>query len=207
LACFGERERLLMLKVTGLIVRARMALRWNQRELGENLGWSYRTATRWESGGAHLDPKGVTTLATLVHAVDPALAAELAATIGQTLVGLGIESPPAPPAVAPVVAPPPPPPAPLLPHAPPVLPTAPGDLVDAIVCSVADAANVAPRVVRPMVLLALRRALEVRLDLTAANEAKVLEDAAPAVTQAAKDTLHPLESLGGGRASSRPSEA
>ncbi len=33
-----------------LLVRARQALGWNQRALGEQLGSSHRTAVRWENG-------------------------------------------------------------------------------------------------------------------------------------------------------------
>jgi DNA-binding XRE family transcriptional regulator len=181
-----------MQKITGLVVRSRMALHWNQKQLGENLGWSYRTAARWESGASHFDPNLVTKLARHVYAVDRGLATELAATIGQTLLSLGLEAPPPPP-VSPEPAPPPP--APAAPPVPYVHPTAPGDLVDAIVCSVADAANVAPRAVRPMVLLTLRRALALRLDLAVADEAGVFDGAAsvsaktpePAVSQASAE--------------------
>jgi DNA-binding XRE family transcriptional regulator len=164
-----------MPKPQAVILRSRRALGWTQKQLGENLGASPRTAARWESGSSHFDADFTTKLARHVYPVDRDLAIELAATIGQTLVGLGIEAPPPAPLPPPPMAPAPPP-APPAPPPPP--PTSPTVLLDAIVCSVADAANLVPRAVRPLVLLALRRAVEVRLDLVAAEQAKLFDGAA-----------------------------
>jgi transcriptional regulator with XRE-family HTH domain len=164
-----------MPKPHAAIVRSRLALGWTQKQFGETLGSSARTAARWENGSSHFDSARVTTLARHVYRVNRDLAIELASSIGQTLVGLGIEAPPPPPAPP---AAPPPPAAPVAPPLPPVLPTSPRDLIDSIVCSVADAANMVPRAVRPLVLLALRRAVEVRLDLVAAEQAELFDGAA-----------------------------
>src|SRR5580698_1748955 len=95
------------------IIRARQALGWTQRELGDNLGVSLRTATRWEGKRAHMGVNESAILARHVYPKRPDLAEELVAAHGQTLVGLGIAPPPPPPAppVEPAaVVPPPPPP-------------------------------------------------------------------------------------------------
>jgi transcriptional regulator with XRE-family HTH domain len=161
--------------VPHLLVRARQALGWTQRELGENLGSSQRTATRWESGASHFDAISSARLLGLLYPVNPQLAADLAAVTGNTLVGLGLEAPPAPPA-------PPPPPVVIGPPALPApRPAALQDLIDSVVCSVADAGDVSPRTVRPMVLLTLRRALEVGLDVSAAQNAGLLHAEGSAV--------------------------
>jgi len=171
-------------RIVPIVVRARMALGWTQRELGENLGGSHRTATRWESGAAHFDVGTAAKLAAHVYSRDPGIAAELAAAIGQTLVSLGVEAPPPPPL----------PPAPVhvaipAPAARAARPTQEvvRDLLDAIVCSVADAQDVAPRMVRPLVLLTLRRALEVGLDVESALKAGLLAE--PAATAGARETV------------------
>jgi DNA-binding XRE family transcriptional regulator len=167
-----------------LFGRARMRLGWTQRELGENLGSSHRTATRWEGGKSAIGAADAAALAKHVYPVDRELAEELLAATGQSLVGLGIEAAPAP-----SVPPPPPPP-------PPRAPTSYADLIDCVVCSVADAANVSPRAVRPLVLLTLRRALEVGLDLEASDEAGLLQastvSVAPTEPAGEPELLKPL---------------
>jgi transcriptional regulator with XRE-family HTH domain len=155
-----------------LVGRARQALHWTQRELGEQLGASHRTASRWEAGRSSFDAVSAERLARHVYAVDRGLASQLASAIGQSLVSLGIEAPPPPPAAppAPVALPPVASPLPPAPR-----PAAMRDLIESVVCAVADAADVAPKVVRPAVLLTLRRAHEVGLDLGAASEANLLQ--------------------------------
>jgi hypothetical protein len=87
-----------------------------------------------------------------VYARSPALAAEIAAELGETLVSLGVEAPPAPVTTA---APAPQPPA------RPVPPV--GDLVDSIVCAAAEAIATTPQAVRPALLAAFERAASVGL--------------------------------------------
>ena len=142
------------------LIDACEALRWNQRELGENLGVSRRTVSRWMARQSSPSMNDLASLVRRVYAVNRELAAQQAAFLQQTLVSLGLEAPP-PPAVAPSpgLAHPPQAPAPKAMSVP--------DLIDCIVCSVAEAADSSPKVVRPMVLLALRRALELGLDLDA----------------------------------------
>ena len=145
-----------------LLGRARRTLHWTQRELGENLGWSHRTAARWEAGQSSVYPKSLEKLVQLLFPVDRGLAAEIAAAMGETLVSLGLEAPVAPAAAAgPAVK----------------MPTVTlRDVLDCIVCSVADASNAAPKTVRPQVVLAFRRAVELGFDLSVAANAKLLDD-------------------------------
>jgi transcriptional regulator with XRE-family HTH domain len=153
------------------LIDACEALHWNQRELGENLNVSRRTVSRWMARQSSPSMNELASLVRRVYAVNRELAAGQAALLQQTLVSLGLEEPP-PPAVAPAptLAQPPPAPAPTKAMSVP-------DLIDCVVCSVAEAADSSPKVVRPMVLLALRRARELGLDLEAV--AKMSEAATP----------------------------
>jgi len=133
------------------------ALHLNQRQLGENLGVSRRTVSRWMAVQSTPTMDTLADLVKHVHGVDPALASRLAVAIGQTLEGLGLATPPAASGAA---APSPPPRA-----------TSVADLLDCVVCSVAEAADLSPKTVRPMVMLAFRRAHELGLDLAAVSKA------------------------------------
>ncbi len=126
--------------------RSQQALRLGtQSELGNLLGISKRTAQRYSSSG--LPQYYLKDLASLVHPVDADLATEIAASMGHTLLSLGIVEPPVaiPLPAAPV--PPPPPP--------------PDGIVDAVVCAAAEAMEMMPRDVRPGLLAAFRRAREI----------------------------------------------
>src|SRR5580704_5578324 len=79
-----------------LLVRGQIALRASNGELAAMLGSSKRTAERWSAGRATPSASQYATLAALVHATDPALAAQIAAIAGQTLESLGIVAPPPP---------------------------------------------------------------------------------------------------------------
>jgi len=126
-----------------LIVRIGRALRLNQRELAERIGVSRRTISRWTARGAVLAPQDVRLLAGLLHPVDPALAADVATTHGQTLESLGLEGAPPAALAGPAVA----------------------LAADAVVCAAADALDVSPRAVRPALLAAFRRAREAGVTL------------------------------------------
>jgi hypothetical protein len=119
-----------------LTLDARRVLRINQRMLGELLGLSRRTIQRWDQG--HSAPTKSDT-AKLAAAHDPSLGAKLAQTCRTTLEPLGIAEPAQTP-LAP-----------------------PSYLIDAVVCAAAEALNVAPPAVRPVLLAAFRRAREVGL--------------------------------------------
>jgi hypothetical protein len=75
----------------------------SQGSLGDALGFARRTIARWEGGDTNIHLVALQKLALLVHPVDAALAAEIAAETGTTLEGLGIvaAAPPPPPEAAP----------------------------------------------------------------------------------------------------------
>ncbi|HEY2509906.1 MAG TPA: helix-turn-helix domain-containing protein [Polyangiaceae bacterium] len=122
-----------------LVVRARQTLGMTQRQFGEALGSSHRTAQRWDAGRASPSIMGVRRLARLVYGRDPSLAAELAAACSESLLSLGLVQPP--------------PPAP-----PPPLPRA--LILDAVLCAAAEAAKVRPSAVRAGIVAAFARAKE-----------------------------------------------
>ena len=136
--------RILSHEARGLIVQAQHALGLSQGKLGEKLGTSKRTVSRWTSGGSPT-MKQVQTLARLVHPVNPDLAASLAEATGETLESLAIVAKPVPPAA-------PPPPSPRV-------------VVQAVVCAAADALQATPAAVRPAVLAAFRAARELRMSV------------------------------------------
>jgi transcriptional regulator with XRE-family HTH domain len=127
-----------------ILIRAGVALRKSQGEMGQLLGVSRRTISRWTSRGTTFIPSQARDLAAALLPVDRALAVRAAALHGETLVSLGLEKPP-------------PPPAPAVPAEPP------GHLVDAVVCAAAEALDASPRAVRPALLAAFRRARELAL--------------------------------------------
>jgi hypothetical protein len=133
------------------LVEVGHALGLNQRQLGELLGISTRTVQRWTGGrGGPIDVQWHV-LARAAHGVDPGLAARLAEQGNSSLQGLGLVAPvPAPPAAPPVLAPP---------------PHDAQHLADAVVCAAAEAIEVAPGVIRPALLAAIRRARQMRLTL------------------------------------------
>jgi hypothetical protein len=138
--------------LTALVILAMNVLGESQEAFGERLGVSRRTVSRWMGRSVmSLDAGACDALARAVYPHDPALAARLVATRGATLEDAGIVSPPAP------VAPPPPAPPPYL--------------VDVVVCAAAEALDASPRVVRPALLAALKRARAVGLDMDAMEKA------------------------------------
>jgi transcriptional regulator with XRE-family HTH domain len=118
------------------LMRLQQTLRLNQKELAKLLGCSSRTVIRYYRGSGVLLPSTYQRLARAVHPHDPAFAAELAASAGQTLVSLGLE--PAAPAR----------PAPTARH-----------LVDSVVCAAAEAMQASPHAMRPALVAAFERAI------------------------------------------------
>ncbi len=97
-----------------------------QKQLGEMLGASLRTASRWEGGGSYPDLEQVGQLARAVHSKDVTLAGALAGEAGTTLEALGLVVPKSP--------------SPPLPPAPPPRAFPPIDLmVDSVILAAADA--------------------------------------------------------------------
>ena len=132
------------------------ALNLNSRELGELLGVSSRTITRyWKRGGTIL-PSKAAEIARKVHPVDRALATQLAALGGTTLADLGLDTAPAVRA-----------PAALHRH-----------VVDAVVGVAAEAMQTTPQAVRAAVTAAFERALA--LGMTAEEVLAALAPARPA---------------------------
>jgi DNA-binding XRE family transcriptional regulator len=139
--------------VRRLIGTCRAVLGMSQGELGDALGVSRRTIIRWQRGHTYPVPAQALQLADLVREEDDDLADELIAAIG-------IDEPTQPeadiaqPAVASeaVVTSPAPPPEPTGP--------APVHAIDSIVCVAADAASLVPRAMRPALLAAFTRAME-----------------------------------------------
>src|SRR5579859_7114131 len=166
--------------VHALLGAARSALGMTQKEFGEALGVSHRTATRWDAGKAEPADFQLRTLAGLLLPVSRALAVECAAQNHESLVDLGLEKPPAPPA-------PPPPPPP-----PPPLPYTTDDLVDIVVCAAAEATDASPRAVRQLLHVAFRRARDVGLTVQQVESALAKATAAGAIaTPAAAAPMAP----------------
>ena len=164
-----------------VLIDARQSLGMNQRELAEAMGVSSRTIIRWQHGQSEPVEAQVHQLAAMVREEDEELADEL-------LTAASVAPAPRPqadvtPAGAEPMAPAPPVAAPspsfaLAPAAAgPSQSTAPAPahMIDAIVCSAADAANLLPRAVRPALRAAFARARELGISVEAAERG--LDDA------------------------------
>jgi transcriptional regulator with XRE-family HTH domain len=151
-APFAKWERIMNVRnVRGLkelLVHARGRLGMTQKEFGEVLGASHRTASRWEAGGSLPYTSNLVRLLGLLVPKDAELAAELAVHAGGTLESLGIVAPR---------------PAPASPPAPEPLPAR--LLVDSVVCAAADTLDVVPATLREALFAAFRRARELRLSV------------------------------------------
>ena len=79
-----------------VVIDAQRALGMTQREFGYAVGASHRTAVRRAPRQSTPSEEHLRNLAGLLHPKNPALAAEVASYIGETLVSLGIEAPPPP---------------------------------------------------------------------------------------------------------------
>ena len=178
-----------------LLTHAQTALVLTQETLGALLGVSRRTMTRWQGGGHHPSIQQWAVLARHVYAVKPALAAEIAAEMGETLVRAKIAKGNVVVAGAfdpsrtrhahavaveqnphhhhrvirrfpPSVAPPAPPePGPVVPEGPTRPVTPTAALVDSIVCAAAEAVATTPQSMRPALLAAFDRAAVVSLSI------------------------------------------
>ncbi len=144
--------------VRPLIGRVRGVLLHSQRQLGEALGISKRTVLRWEGGQSTPSDFQIAAMARLAYPTDRALASELAAALGKSLVDIGIEAPAPPPSV---------PEGPKRPATP--------YLVDSVVCVAAEAAAILPRAMRAPILAAVERM--VALELSPADVVEALKPA------------------------------
>jgi hypothetical protein len=143
--------------VVGLLHDARGVLQVTQNGLGEMLGASRRTAQRWAAGASFPSAAQLASLAALVHPREPALAAQLAEAAGSSLERLGI--------------------------VPPVTGPSAALMVDSVVCAAAEAMDALPRVVRPALLAAVRRARQLGLTLEAVEAALVDSTSPPRASE------------------------
>lgn len=146
--------------IHAIVAEARSALSMSQREFGEAVGSSHRSAVRWDAGQASPGEHHLHTLAKLLHPVDRSLAAEVADAADETLEGLGLETP--------LVPAPPPPAAPPLPPPPQARAE---DLVDLLVLTAVEQTGSAPAVVRPWLYAVMKRGAELRLTMDIAAQA------------------------------------
>jgi hypothetical protein len=135
-----------------LLNDARRVLCMGQRQFGEALGASHRTATRWDAGHSKPDDHSLRELARLLLPHDRALAIEAAAAFHETLESLGLEAPQAHAITAPLL-------------------VRPQDLVDVVVCCAAEMTGWAPSALRPVLHAVFKRAGEVGLSVEAAEQA------------------------------------
>jgi hypothetical protein len=122
----------------------------SQAEFGPALGWSHRTAVRWERGRSEPTQASLVELASLLAPVDRDLAAEAAVAAGETLESLGLAAKPVEEKRDSRV-------------------TA-NDLADAVVCAVADETDLLPRALRPLLHQAFARARALGLTVEQVEE-------------------------------------
>jgi transcriptional regulator with XRE-family HTH domain len=149
------------MSTTEIVTRAQFAAGLTQEQLGEAVGASRRTVSRWAANRSSPSDTQLVEMVRLAHAREPDVAATLAAGMGETLESLGIVPP----------APPPAPPAPSLRIASTAL------VLEGIVHAAASAMNLSPRVVRTGLYAAMKRARE--LGATVEEMEGALETAAP----------------------------
>jgi transcriptional regulator with XRE-family HTH domain len=133
-----------------LLSFARHTLGMSQNAFGPALGWSHRTAVRWERGHSIPPDDALVKLAGLLVPVDADLAAEMATAAGETLESLGLVTKPA--------------------LAERALRVTPEDLGDAVLCAVAEAADLPPRALRPILHAAFARAKSLGLTVEQLEE-------------------------------------
>jgi hypothetical protein len=143
-----------------LLMQASEALSLNQTELAQLLALSRRTISRYvRQRSCQLTVGNWAKLAGAVHAKNPTLAAALAEKAGGTLVSLGI-------------VPPPPPPTPAKPADAPANVTPPSkDQLDLLVFAAAEAANLSPQAVRPVVAAVFTKAASMGVTVDAVSAA------------------------------------
>jgi hypothetical protein len=136
-----------------LLVRARDALGTKTEGMAHAIGSSKRTVERWFAKEADPTDAHVIQLARALYPLHPALAAEVAAAVGESLSTIGLVKPRPPPS-----------------HA---------HLIDAVVCVAAETIDAPSKALRPALLAAFRRARELGFTI---EEAERALDAAAART-------------------------
>jgi hypothetical protein len=117
-----------------------------QAEFGPALGWSHRSAVRWDRGGASPTPRSLEKLAALLAPVDLELAAEAARFAGTTLEALGLLAPEPPAEIR------------AAPAAANMSEISHDDRADLVVLAAAEATDGTPNSVRALLHAALARA-------------------------------------------------
>jgi hypothetical protein len=163
----ARREQMSVRPLSVLLFEARRALHMNRQDIGQAIGWSYRTIVRWEGRQTDVYSPSLLKIVPRVHAVDPQLAAEIAMACGSSLARLGIGAAPAPNVAA----------------APQQAPVSVEHLADSVACAAADAMHAAPEAVRPALLAAFRRARELGMTFDDVENA-MAQALAPKATKA-----------------------
>ncbi len=154
-----------------IVVKSQFAAGMTQEGLGEHLGASRRTVTRWVVGQSSPSDEQLVEMVRLAHARNPEVGAQLAAGLGETLESLGI-----------VVAPPPqvasaPTPVPVPVPAPRT--AAPALVLEGILHAAAHAMDLSPRAVRIGLQAAFKRARELGATVEEVEKALAIEPAEP----------------------------
>jgi DNA-binding XRE family transcriptional regulator len=123
-----------------LLFEASRALGMSQAQLGAHFGVSRRTMIRWQQGRHGPSYEQWVALVGHVHTRNPAVAAAIAAELGETLLSLGLQPPPESPMTARLRA-----------------GFTVNEVVDLVVCAAAEAMAVAPQVARAGILATLDR--------------------------------------------------
>jgi transcriptional regulator with XRE-family HTH domain len=126
-----------------------------QRQFGRALGWSMRTASRWDTGRSTPSVATLAKLATLLAPIDRALAEEAASRAGVPLSELAQDERQAGEGHAPAA----------------TKAVTRAEAVDLVVFAAAEAADASPRTQRRAVYVAAKRARELGLTLEALEEA------------------------------------
>lgn len=163
-----------------LLVRARKTLGMTQAEFGPALGWSHKTALRWEWGRSEPDGPSMQKLLTLIAPIDVELATELAAAAGTTLESAGLAPPPPAPPALPATAPD----QHRAKHALPEVTL--DDRTELVVHAAAEAMDAMPAAVRPMLYAAAARAIALGLTIEQLEASLRLRVAAPDHARAAR---------------------
>lgn len=128
---------------------ARKALKLSQTELGDRAGVSRRTVMRWELDRGRPSGPDLGRVVAIIHALHPGHADAIASAAGQSLAAFGLAGGGVPRAV-------------------------PSDHVgDGLVAVAAEVLDVSPRLVRPALIAALRRARALGLSIDDAERCLV----------------------------------
>ncbi len=136
--------------ITSHVTRAQFALGMTQKDLGEFLGSSLRTAQRWAVGRSHPSVEQLKRLAIAVYPRDASLAAEIAAAASETTESLGLTASAAPSELVTL-------------------------RVQAVILAAAEALDISPRLARKALRAAFERAHDANLAVGDVREVLLAE--------------------------------